>query len=93
MSQINGLNPTYNVQRTQQTAKPAEAAAASDVAKPARAADRLELSGAAGALASLKANDVRTDKVNDIRAQIEAGTYLTDEKLDAAADRMLDDVL
>jgi negative regulator of flagellin synthesis FlgM len=58
-------------------------------ASPPRAADRLELSGM-GYL--LQSNDVRTDKVANIRAQIDAGTYQTDDKLNAAADKLLDDL-
>jgi anti-sigma28 factor (negative regulator of flagellin synthesis) len=32
------------------------------------------------------------DKVASIKAQIEAGTYEDDHKLDVAADRLLDDL-
>jgi negative regulator of flagellin synthesis FlgM len=44
-------------------------------------------------LKALKSNDVRVDKVADIKKQIEAGTYETDDKLNIAADRLLDDLL
>jgi anti-sigma28 factor (negative regulator of flagellin synthesis) len=44
-------------------------------------------------LKTLKNNDIRTDKVAAIKAQIEAGTYEDDKKLDAAVDRLLDDLL
>jgi anti-sigma28 factor (negative regulator of flagellin synthesis) len=54
--------------------------------------DRVELSGAGEMLKALKANDIRTDKVAQVRAQIEAGTYETDDKLDAAIERLLDDL-
>ncbi len=60
---------------------------------PATASDRLELSGVSHLLKSLKNNDVRTDKVAIIKAQIEAGTYDDEKKLDAAVDRLLDDLL
>lgn len=36
--------------------------------------------------------EVRTDRVADIRAQIEAGVYETDEKLDIAIGRLLDEI-
>jgi len=36
--------------------------------------------------------DIRTDRVADIRAQIDAGIYETDEKLDVALGRMLDEI-
>lgn len=55
--------------------------------------DRLELSNMSHLLQTLKNNDVRTDKVAAIKAQIQAGTYDDDQKLTAAADRLLDDLL
>jgi anti-sigma28 factor (negative regulator of flagellin synthesis) len=55
-------------------------------------ADKVELSGVSHLLTSLKTNDVRVDKVASVKAQIEAGTYETDDKLDIAADRLLDDL-
>ena len=36
--------------------------------------------------------DVRADRVADIRAQIDAGIYETDEKLDVAIGRLLDEI-
>ena len=36
--------------------------------------------------------DVRADRVADIRAQIEAGVYETEEKLDIAVGRLLDEI-
>ena len=36
--------------------------------------------------------DIRADRVADIRAQIEAGIYETDEKLDMAVGRLLDEI-
>ena len=37
-------------------------------------------------------NDVRTDKVESIKSQIEAGTYEDDHKLNVSVDRLLDDL-
>jgi anti-sigma28 factor (negative regulator of flagellin synthesis) len=54
--------------------------------------DRVELSGAGAALGALKANDIRVDKVAEIKAQIAAGTYDEDKKLDGALDGLLDDL-
>jgi len=56
-------------------------------------ADKVELSGVSHLLTSLKSNDIRVDKVASVKAQIEAGTYEDDNKLDIAADRLLDDVM
>ena len=58
-----------------------------------RATDRLELSGHSHLLAALRSNEVRVDKVAVIKSQIEAGTYESDEKLNMAIDRMLDEII
>ena len=43
---------------------------------------------------ALKTNEIRADKVEDVRRGSRArGTYETDDKLNAAADRLLDDLL
>ena len=54
--------------------------------------DRVEISGMSHLLSALKSNDVRADKVAAVKAQIESGTYEDDQKLDAAVDRLLDDL-
>lgn len=36
--------------------------------------------------------DIRADRVADIRAEIDAGIYETDEKLDIAMGRLLDEI-
>lgn len=55
--------------------------------------DKLQLSGVSHMLATLKAGgDIRADKVAAIRQQIEAGTYETEARLDAAVDRLLSDL-
>jgi anti-sigma28 factor (negative regulator of flagellin synthesis) len=54
-------------------------------------ADRVELSDAARAhLAGERSEPIRQGMVNRVRAEIGAGTYLSDEKLDVAVDRLLD---
>lgn len=58
-----------------------------------RATDRLELSGHSHLLVALRSNEVRVDKVAVVKAQIEAGTYESQEKLDLAIDRMLDEMM
>ena len=90
MSQINNISGSIPIQKPQ---APAAKPAAAEAAKPARAADKLELSGAGHLLKAAKANDVRADKVRDVKAQIAAGTYETPEKLDAAANKLLDDLI
>ena len=90
MSQINTVSGSAPIQPSQlrPVARPATAAPAG----PTRGSDKLELSGASHLLKLSKANDVRTDKVADLKAQIAAGTYETDDKLTAAADQLLDDL-
>ena len=41
---------------------------------------------------ALKSNEIRGAKVTSIKSQIAAGTYETDAKMDAAIDRLLDDL-
>ena len=90
MSQINPISQPTPVQKI--VANPIQKAIPSD-APPVRASDRLELSGASNFLATLKSNDVRTDKIASIREQLQAGTYDPDgKKLAAAADKLLDEL-
>jgi len=67
--------------------------------KPSKAAaapqqvDQLDISPAARAASESQATDgVRTDLVNRLRSEIASGAYETPEKLDAALDRLLDQV-
>lgn len=90
MSAINGVGNNTPIQNLSTTAISKSADAGSTTA---RASDRIELSGVSHLLASLKSNDIRVDKVADIKAQIESGKYDDDYKLNVATDRLLDDVL
>jgi negative regulator of flagellin synthesis FlgM len=54
-------------------------------------ADRVEISPAANAaIEATEGGRVRTDLVNLIRGQIAAGTYDTPDKMNAAMERLLD---
>lgn len=91
MSGINGVGNNQPVQRTinQSVLKNVQAGATGNLSR----SDRLELSGVGHLVKTLQASgDVRTDKVADIKAQLEAGTYEDDQKLDAAIDKLLDDL-
>lgn len=92
MSSINSVNPQSPVQQIIANPVRKEIPAAAGT-QAAGNSDRLELSGVSHLLQALKSNDVRADKVAAVRAQIDAGTYESDDKLSAAADKMLDDVL
>jgi negative regulator of flagellin synthesis FlgM len=91
MSSINGLGGNSPIQSTNPIKTTPTVSPTASTAKPS-ATDKLELSGASHLLAALKTNDVRTDKVADIRAQIANGTYETDDKIDGATDRLLDEI-
>jgi anti-sigma28 factor (negative regulator of flagellin synthesis) len=51
--------------------------------------DKVELSGEK-VISQLKLTEVRSEKVASVKAQIEAGTYEDDQKLDAAIEKLLD---
>lgn len=98
MTSVNNVgnnSPVYSVNRP--GTRPLSQPPASSVSAPGRGADTVELSGnaqVANLLQTLKAGgDVRVDKVADIKAQIAAGTYEDDAKLEAATDRLLEDLL
>ncbi len=93
MSSINPLQGNRPVQATA-LVNAAQQAQLNPIDQPAptRAADRLELSGLSPLLQKAKVEDVRTDKVADVRQQIASGTYETPEKVDAAIDRLLDEL-
>lgn len=91
MSSVNNVSNAGPVQKI--VAKPVQRELPA-TATPTRATDRLELSGLSPMLQTLKSTDIRADKVADIRRQIESGSYdADDKKLDAAIDRLLDEVV
>lgn len=95
MSSINsvgGGNPIQSItNQPVQKSIPADATNPA-TSTPARASDRLELSGASALLQSLQNNNIRTDKVASIKSQIEAGTYEDDDKLNVAVNKLLDEL-
>lgn len=91
MSSINSIGVNDPVQRLAsnpiQKSLPTDAAA-----QPPSVTDKLELSGVSNLLQTLQQNNIRTDKVAQVRAQIDAGTYESDDKLNAAVDKLLDEL-
>jgi negative regulator of flagellin synthesis FlgM len=83
-SQVHGpqaINAPHFTQRTQGSQATSEAAST----------DRVEISQAAeAAMKATEAGGVRHELVNQIRSQIAAGTYDTPDKMNAAVDRLLD---
>lgn len=87
------VNPTSGTQPLAQTQAARKAYGGTPTQPSAgRAADRLELSGASHLLQMAKSNDVRMEKVQMLKDQIEAGTYDLDAKAETVADRLLDDL-
>ena len=90
MSRIDGVSNSGAIQRI--TAQPILREASPGPGSVSRPSDRLELSGMSHLLQTLKAQEIRTDKVAAIRAQLESGTYEDEYKMDVAVDRLLDDL-
>ena len=91
--QIHGLGTVHGPQQLKaphgpQPTQPGSASAGDNIN-----IDRLEISPEADAISRAReASDVRLDRVNEIRQQIADGTYETEEKLNLALDRLLDEL-
>jgi len=92
MSSVNSVGNNPPIQQIANSPIQKQLPASAQPAAGQSSTDKVELSGVSHLLTSLKANDIRVDKVASIKAQIEAGTYEDDHKLDVAADRLLDDL-
>ncbi|MEM9366650.1 MAG: flagellar biosynthesis anti-sigma factor FlgM [Planctomycetota bacterium] len=83
-----------------QRANPSQSTKPTDAAKPKSAApvDELDLSSSVtgtnrlAGTTSASDGEIRVDRVAEIRRQIASGTYETPDKLDAALDRLLDEL-
>jgi negative regulator of flagellin synthesis FlgM len=80
-------------------AQPVSAPHAARIAKPEAPAsnapiqDELQISDAGRLVEQVNdLPDIRQDRVSEIRAQLASGTYETDEKLDIALGRLLDEI-
>lgn len=92
MSSINNVGNHSPIQQV--TQQPIRREIPADAPRPLPVTDKVELSGMSQLLKTLKAGgDIRADKVAAIKAQIEAGTYEDEKKLDTAADRLLDELM
>ena len=87
---INGVGNNSPIQKI--VTNPVQKQVPAESVKQHPVTDRLEVSGMSHLLKTLKTNDVRMDKIAAIKSQIEAGTYETEQKLNAAVDRLLDDL-
>ncbi len=88
---VNG--PHFNRTNGPQSGKAAAGPAADqlDISPAAEAAIQAAESGAAESGAA-DSGEIRSDLVARVRGEIASGTYETPEKLDAALDRLLDEV-
>jgi len=90
MNPINNVGPNSPVNKVTSTA--VQKATTTEEPKKPSLSDRVEFSGLGHLLGALKTNDIRADKVASVKAQIQAGTYEDDKKLDTAVNRLLDDL-
>lgn len=57
-----------------------------------RGEDRVEVSSLARSMSRLSAEPVRQDLIDRVRAEIEAGTYETPDKIEGAVENLLDEL-
>jgi len=63
------------------------------VSPPTRGSDKAEFSQAARLLSRIAdLPDIRQEKVNQVRAEIANGTYLTEDKIEASLDGLITDL-
>ena len=96
--QINGINGAQSVNPTSQV-ESAKATQATSITPPT---DQVDISAEAELnsqtiemIDQLQIQDlpeIRTDRVAQIREALESGTYETEEKLNVAIDRLLDEI-
>jgi anti-sigma28 factor (negative regulator of flagellin synthesis) len=91
MSGINGVGANTPLQKI--VSQPVSKSIPAGAPKQLPLTDKVQLSQVSQMMATLKAGgDIRADKVAAIRAQLDAGTYETEAKLDKAIDRLIDDL-
>ncbi|MFB3890873.1 MAG: flagellar biosynthesis anti-sigma factor FlgM [Phycisphaerae bacterium] len=90
MMNVNGINPAAGLKAVEPIGTVNAAAAP---AQPAAVSDVIEISTAAKLAAKIHdIPDIRADLVARVRSEIEAGTYETPERIDAAVDRLMDEI-
>ena len=86
-AQVHGpqaMNAPHRTQSTQGQAAPSQ---------QTRGADQVDISQQADIVSRVRElPEIRADRVAEIRAAIEEGVYDTDEKLDIALDRLLEEI-
>ena len=93
MSAIHGIGANSALNKVVNNPIRKQLPTAQPAAVQTRAHDKVQLSGVSHMLQVLKTGgDIRADKVASIREQLKAGTYESEAKLDAAIDRLIDDL-
>lgn len=86
---IGSVHSSYPIQRSQPTPDVSKAAETT----PISTADQVEISSAGRLLdQAVQTSGLRAERLEQIKAAIDAGTYDTDEKLEAALERLLDEI-
>jgi len=89
------IRGTSNIQTTSQVnfSNKVQTVESQSVATQLDTADHVDISSEAQMLASMNdISDIRAERVAEIREQIETGQYESADKMDAALDRMLDEL-
>ena len=90
MMDINGINPVSAPKAVQPAQPPAVAQSQTG---PGWVADVVDISTASILAAQIHQNPgVRTDLVQRIKQEIEAGTYETQERIDVTVDKLMDEL-
>lgn len=84
------IRPTNNLQNTQSVNLSTQRADHSASATNQAPVDQLDLSTEAQMLTN--GSEIRADRVAQVKADIAAGVYETDAKIDAAVERLLDEI-
>ena len=85
-SHIHGPQSLAGPQRAQGTSGP-------KTPQPMHGVDQVDISTEAELISRIhELPDIRADRVAEVRGQIEAGVYETDEKLDIAVGRLFDEL-
>ena len=88
---VYGTSQIHSAQPIRAPHRPAAAGAAGGA--PSSGVDELDISSEADFVAQARdLPEIREERVAQIRAQIQAGTYETADKLDRALDRLLDEI-
>jgi hypothetical protein len=93
MSDIASVAATSAASRARVSTPRVEVQVPQDLSAPIRPSDSVDLSEHARLLDALRSEeDIRPEVVGRVRAQIDSGTYLTDDKIDAVIEGLARDL-